>query len=108
LEPASQALERIRQAARQRKEERFTALLHHVNVDLLRQAFFEIRKDAAPGGDGVTWQAYEAELESNLAALHARVHRGAYRAQPSRRVYIAKAGGRQGPVGVRGLEVQTV
>jgi RNA-directed DNA polymerase len=107
-EPASQALGRIRQAARQRKEERFTALLHHVNVDLLRQAFFEIKKDAAPGVDGLTWQDYEVELESNLAALHARVHRGAYRAQPSRRVYIPKPDGRQRPLAVAALEDKIV
>jgi len=106
--PASQALERIRQAARQRKEERFTALLHHVDVDLLRQAFFEIKKDAAPGVDGVRWGDYEAELESNLAALHARVQRGAYRAQPSRRVYIPKPDGRQRPLAVAALEDKIV
>jgi RNA-directed DNA polymerase len=99
-ETVSQALERIRQAARQRKKERFTALLHHVNVDLLRQAFFEIKKDAAPGVDGVTWQDYEAGLERKLEDLHARVQRGAYRALPSRRVYIPKPDGRQRPLAV--------
>ena len=96
----SQALERIRQAARQRKKERFTALLHHVSVDLLRQAFFEIKKDAAPGVDGLTRQDYEADLERKLEDLHARVHRGAYRALPSRRVYIPKPDGRQRPLAV--------
>src|ERR1700726_2732603 len=77
-ETVSQALERIRQAARQRKKERFTTLLHHVSVDLLRQAFFEIKKDAAPGVDGLTRQDYEADLERRLEDLHARFHRGAY------------------------------
>src|SRR5437899_6619077 len=87
-ESVSQALDRIRQVARQRKKERFTSLLHHVNVDLLRLAFFALKRDAAPGVDGVTWQDYEADLERKLADLHDRVHRGAYRAQPSRRRYI--------------------
>jgi RNA-directed DNA polymerase len=104
----SQALERIRQAARQRKKERFTALLHHVNVDLLRQAFFEIKKDAAPGVDGLTRQDYEAELERKLEDLHARVQRGAYRALPSRRVYIPKPDGRQRPLAVAALEDKIV
>jgi group II intron reverse transcriptase/maturase len=107
-ETVSQALERIRQAARQRKKERFTALLHHVNVDLLRQAFFEIKKDAAPGVDGVTWQDYEAGLERKLEDLHARVQRGAYRALPSRRVYIPKPDGRQRPLAVAALEDKIV
>jgi group II intron reverse transcriptase/maturase len=107
-ETVSQALERIRQAARQRKKERFTALLHHVNIDLLRQAFFEIKKDAAPGVDGVTWQDYEAGLERKLEDLHARVQRGAYRALPSRRVYIPKPDGRQRPLAVAALEDKIV
>jgi RNA-directed DNA polymerase len=107
-ETVSQALERIRQAARQRKKERFTALLHHVNVDLLRQAFFEIKKDAAPGVDGVTWQDYEAGLERKLEDLHARVQRGAYRALPSRRVYIPKPDGQQRPLAVAALEDKIV
>jgi RNA-directed DNA polymerase len=107
-ETVSQALERIRQAARQRKKERFTTLLHHVSVDLLRQAFFEIKKDAAPGVDGQTWQDYEADLERRLEDLHARVHRGAYRALPSRRVYIPKPDGRQRPLAVAALEDKIV
>src|SRR5947199_5458218 len=84
----TQALDRVRQAARQRKEERFTALLHHVSPDSLRAAFFSLRRDAAAGVDGMTWGEYEAELEPRLADLHGRVHRGAYRPQPSRRTYI--------------------
>jgi RNA-directed DNA polymerase len=107
-ESVSQALARIRQTARQRKKERFTALLHHVSVDLLRQAFFEIKKDAAPGVDGLTRQDYEAGLESKLKDLHARVQRGAYRALPSRRVYIPKPDGRQRPLAVAALEDKIV
>ncbi len=107
-ESVSQALDRIRQVARQRKKERFTSLLHHVNVDLLRLAFFALKRDAAPGVDGVTWQDYEADLERKLADLHDRVHRGAYRAQPSRRRYIPKPDGRQRPLAVAALEDKIV
>ena len=96
----SQALERVRQAAKARKKERFTALLHHVNIDLLRLSFYALKRNAAPGVDGVTWQDYETDLESNLQDLHARVHRGAYRALPSRRKYIPKPDGRQRPLGI--------
>ena len=88
----SQALERIRQAARQRKKEKFTALLHHISIDLLDEAFFELKQDAAPGVDGLTWTDYEQNLERNLEDLHARIHRGAYRALPSRRTYHTQAG----------------
>jgi hypothetical protein len=104
----SQALERIRQAARERKKEKFTALLHHVNVDLLEEAFGELKADAASGVDGVTWQDYEQNLERNLEDLHARVQRGAYRALPSRRVYIPKPDGRQRPLAVSALEDKIV
>jgi hypothetical protein len=93
----TQALDRIRQAARQRKKEKFTALLHHINVATLRLAFHALKRKAAPGVDGVTWQDYEADLEPRLEELHERVHRGAYRPQPSRRTYIPKADGRQRP-----------
>ena len=96
-ESVSQALERVRQAARQRKKERFTALLHHVNPDTLRTAFFALKRDAAPGVDGMTWQDYEADLDRKIEDLHARVHRGAYRAQPSRRTYIPKPDGTTAP-----------
>jgi len=89
----SQGLRGVRQAARERKRERFTALLHHVNVDLLRESFYALKRQAAPGVDGVTWCEYETGLEDRLIDLHSRVHRGAYRAQPSRRVYIPKADG---------------
>src|ERR671912_646561 len=104
----SQALGRVRQAARQRKKERFTALLHHLNIDLLRMAFFALKRDAAPGADGLTWRDYEADLEPRLADLHARVHRGAYRALPSRRGHIPKPDGRQRPLAVAALEDKIV
>jgi RNA-directed DNA polymerase len=107
-ERVSQALERVRQAARLRKKEKFTALLHHVNVDLLREAFFALKRDAAPGVDGVTWRAYEADLDLNLTDLASRVQRGAYRALPSRRTYIPKADGRQRPLAVAALEDKVV
>src|ERR1039457_3940028 len=91
----SQALERIRQAARQRKKEKFTALFHHVSIDHLAEAFSELKENAAAGVDGLTCRDYEQHLERNLEDLHARVHRGAYRALPSRRVYIPQPDGRQ-------------
>jgi retron-type reverse transcriptase len=93
----TQALGRVRYAARQGKKARFTALLHQVNVDTLRLVFYALKRKAAPGVDGVTWQDYEAEFEPRLEDLHRRVHRGAYRPQPSRRTYIPKADGRQRP-----------
>jgi RNA-directed DNA polymerase len=104
----SQALGRVRQAARQRKKERFTALLHHLSLDLLRMAFFALKRDAASGVDGLTWRDYEAELEPRLADLHARVHRGAYRALPSRRRYIPKPDGHQRPLAIAALEDKIV
>jgi len=107
-ESVTQALGRVRNAARQRKKERFTALLHHVNVDTLRMAFHALKRDAAPGVDGVTWTDYEADLEPRLADLHDRVHRGAYRPQPSRRTYIPKADGRQRPLAIAALEDKIV
>ena len=79
---ASQALERIRQAARRNKKEKFTALLHHITVEALEDAFYAIAKDAAAGIDGVTWRDYEADLERKLVDLHDRVQSGAYRATP--------------------------
>src|SRR5215813_12781864 len=107
-ERVSQALERVRKAARLRNEEKFTALLDHVNVDLLREAFFALKRDAAPGVDGVTWEDYEADLDLKLTDLASRVHRGAYRALPSRRTYIPKADGRQRPLAVAALEDKIV
>src|SRR4030088_1860624 len=104
----SQGLERIRQVARQRTKEKFTTLLHHISTDHLGQAFLELKEDAAPGVDGLTWRDYEADLERNLEGLHARVHRGAYRALPGRRVYIPKPDGRQRPLAVAALEDKIV
>ena len=104
----SQGLAGVRKAARARKEMKFTALLHHLTVTLLRDSFYALRRKAAPGVDGVTWQEYETGLEGRLADLHSRVHRGAYRAQPSRRVYIPKPDGRQRPLGVAALEDKVV
>src|SRR5499426_2059900 len=89
-ESVSQALERVRQVARQRRKERFTALFHHLSIPMLRTAFFALKRDAAPGVDGLRWQDYEADLDRRIEDLHARVHRGAYRAQPSRRRHIPK------------------
>jgi RNA-directed DNA polymerase len=104
----SQALERIRKVARERKEEKFISLFHHISIELLGDAFFELKEDAAPGVDRLTWKDYEAKLERNLEDLHDRVHRGAYRALPSRRVYIPKPDGRQRPLAVAALEDKIV
>jgi RNA-directed DNA polymerase len=107
-ERVSQALDRVRKAARLKKDEKCTALLHHVNLDLLREAFFALKRDAAPGVDGVTWRTYEADLDLKLTDLASRVHRGAYRALPSRRTYIPKADGKERPLAVAALEDKTV
>src|SRR3979490_1405019 len=104
----SQGLEGVRKVARERKQERFTALLHHLNVDLLRDSFYALQRKASPGVDGMRWQEYETGLEDRLIDLHSRVHRGAYRAKPSRRVFIPKADGRQRPLGVAALEDKIV
>ncbi len=101
---ASSALDRVRQVAVKDKEARFTALLHHVDVDRLRAAYWALKPKAAPGVDGVTWADYGSDLEENLSDLHARVGRGAYRARPSRRVFIPKPDGRPRPLGVASLE----
>src|SRR5881227_2299509 len=105
---ASQALERIRKVATERKKERFTALFHHIDTDLLEEAFYELAQNAAPGVDRMTWKDYEADIERNLEDLHGRVHRGAYRALPSRRVYIPKPDGRERPLAVAALEDKIV
>ena len=104
----SQALERIRRVAKERKKEKFTSLLHHISIDLLDEAFSELKQDAAPGIDGLTWRDYEQNLERNLEELHARVHRGAYRALPSRRTYIPRPDGRQRPLAIAALEDKIV
>ena len=100
----SSGLDRVRQAASRDKDVRFTALLHHVDVDRLRGAYRALNPKAATGVDGVSWKEYGQDLEDNLQDLHARLHRGAYRAKPSRRVFIRKPDGRLRPLGVAALE----
>jgi group II intron reverse transcriptase/maturase len=105
---AHSALERVRQAAKRDRNAKFTALFHHLTIDRLRGAFSALRRRAAAGVDGVTWSQYGVDLEANLRDLHARLHRGAYRAKPSRRVFIPKADGRQRPLGIASLEDKIV
>ena len=107
-ESVTQAADRIRQFAQQEPRERLTALLHDVTVDALRWAFFELKKDAAAGADGMTWRMYKEGLEGRLADLHNRVHSGAYRATPSRRVNIPKPDGGTRPLGVAAIEDKIV
>jgi len=107
-ESVSQALERVRQVAKQRKRERFTNLLHHVDYALLRAAFYAIRRQAAPGVDGLTWDAYERDLDHRIEDLHQRVQSGAYRALPSRRSYIPKEDGSRRPLAIAALEDKIV
>jgi len=104
----SQTLDRVRQAVKRGKKEKFTALFHHLSVDLLREAFFTLKRDAAPGVDGLTWAEYQIDLEPRLIDLHARLHRGAYRARPSRRRMIPKPDGRERPLAVAALEDKIV
>src|SRR4030088_3341049 len=104
----TQALERIRRTARERKKERFTALLHHITPELLEAEFFALEEHAAAGVDGVRWRDYEQHLKANLEELHGRVHRGGERPLPSRRVYIPKSDGRQRPLAVAALEDKIV
>jgi RNA-directed DNA polymerase len=104
----SQAQTRIREAVSRNKQERLTALLHHITVDVLRAAFFALKRRAAPGIDAVTWDMYEEHREERLRDLHRRVHAGAYRALPSRRRYIPKADGRQRPLGIAAIEDKIV
>ena len=107
-ENVSQALDRIRNAARRGKKERFTSLLHHINPEMLRAAFHAMKRDAAPGVDGMTWETYEQGLEHRIENLHSRVKAGAYRAQPSRRSYIPKEDGSKRPLAVAALEDKIV
>ena len=104
----TQALARLRRTAKERKKEKFTALLHHVSSERLEAEFFALKKQAAPGIDGLTWQDYEQNLGANLADLHARIHRGSYRPMPSRRVYIDKPDGGRRPLAVAALEDKIV
>src|SRR5215467_11673331 len=105
---ASNRLGAVRQAARQSKEVRFTALLHHITVDLLRQSYHALKRDAAPGIDGVTWRGYGENLEAKLTDLHERIHKGSYRARPAQRSYIPKADGSKRPLSIWCLEDKIV
>ena len=107
-ERVSQGLHGVRERARKNKQERFTALLHHVTPALLRDSFYALKRKAAPGVDGVTWQEYATGLEDRLKDLHGRVHRGAYQAQPSKRRWIPKGNGKQRPLGIAALEDKIV
>ena len=107
--PASNELAAVRQAAQRNKQTRFTALLHHITVDLLKQSFRALERNAAPGIDGATWYAYqEQNLEEKLKDLHGRIHRGSYRARPAKRSYIPKADGTQRPLDILCLEDKIV
>jgi RNA-directed DNA polymerase len=105
---APSALDRVREVARTDKGAKFTALLHHVTEERLRSAFSELKKKAAPGIDGVTWDSYSVRLDERIADLHGRVHRGAYRASPSRRMFIPKSDGTKRPLGIASLEDKIV
>src|SRR5712691_3582377 len=107
-ERVSQGLSGVRQAARERRQEQFNNLLHHLTTGLLRDSFYALKREAAAGVDGVRWREYEEGLEDRLTDLHSRVHRGAYRAQPSRRVYLEKDDGRKRPLGIAALEDKIV
>ena len=107
-EAVSQAQTRIREAVTRNRKDELTALLHHINIDVLRTSFFGLKKTAAPGVDEMTWIEYAEHLEANLLDLHARVHTGAYRALPSLRKYIPKADGRQRPLGIAAMEDKIV
>ena len=103
-----QGLHGVRERARRNKQERFTALLHHVTPGLLRNSFYALKRKASPGVDGMTWKEYETGLEDRVIDLHGRVHRGAYRARPSKRRWIPKSNGKQRPLGIAALEDKIV
>jgi len=107
-ESGPNGLARVREAAKKDDKQKFTALLHHVSIDQLRESYHSLKKQAAPGVDGMTWEEYGQDLEGRLADLHGRIHRGGYQAQPSRRVWIPKADGRQRPLGIAALEDKVV
>ena len=107
-ESGPSGLDRVREAAKGNKELKFTALLHHVTIGLLRSSYFSLKKNAAVGVDRVTWKEYGNGLEDRLVDLHGRIHRGAFQAKPTRRVYIPKADGRQRPLGIAALEDKIV
>jgi RNA-directed DNA polymerase len=101
-------IDRVRKAAQERKAEKFITLLHHIDAALLRQSYHWLKRDAAPGVDGMTWDAYGEGLDARLCDLEARIHRGSYRAQPSLRAYIPKPDGRQRPLGIAALKDKIV
>lgn len=107
-ESMTSALDRIRNAAGQRKKEKFTTLLHHITPEVLREAFFAIKRKAAPGADGVTWEAFEVDLDQKIGDLHRKVQNGAYRPQPALRAYILKADGRPRPLSIASLSDKIV
>jgi len=107
-ESGRSGLERVREAAKKKRKLKFTALLHHVSIDLLRESYYSLKKKAAPGVDGVTWEEYGRDLEACLRGLHGRIHRRAYRARPSRRTWISKSDGRKRPLGITALEDKVV
>jgi hypothetical protein len=107
-ESGSSGLERVREAAKKDGKLKFTALLHHVSIDLLRESYYSLKRKAAPGVDGMTWREYGEDLEARLSELHGRIHRGAYRARPSRRTWIRKSDGRKRPLGIAALEDKVV
>src|SRR6266403_2501395 len=107
-ESGRSGLERVREAAKQNGKLKFTALLHHVSIDLLRESYYSLKKKAAPGVDGMTWEEYGRDLEACLSDLHGRIHRRAYRAGPSRRTWISKSDGRKRPLGITALEDKVV
>src|SRR5260370_33209198 len=107
-EAVSRAQARIREAVTRNRQDKLTALLHHVNIEVLRASFFGLKKTAAPGVDERTWIEYAEHLEANLLSLHVRVHTGGYRALPSSRKYIPKADGRQRPLGIAAIEDKIV
>lgn len=100
----SRGLFGVREAARTSRDLKFTALLHHINEELLTSSFYELKKYVAVGVDQMTWHEYEGGLEDRIRDLHGRIHRGAFRANPSRRVYIPKPDGRKRPLGIASLE----
>jgi RNA-directed DNA polymerase len=105
---ASNGLVAVRRAARQSKSVRFTALLHHITIELLEQSYLSLERDSASGIDGVTWQAYGENLEERLTDLHDRIHKGSYRSRPARRTYIPKADGSRRPLAILCVEDKTV
>ena len=105
---ALSGLRRVREAAKEDKRLQFTALLHHVSAPLLLDSFYALKREAAPGVDGMTWREYETDLDKRLGVLHSRVHQGTYRARPSKRAYIPKADGRRRPLGIAALEDKIV